>query len=131
MKRKVIIGFVVYALLWILTGVVGELQINSCFDQEFVEGSKGAFAEDLKKYPLEKTKRIAKFDVSEPTGGLGENYPALPWKYRSRTLAVAPFLLLDKCAFQTGGLCGWGGIRLHVWFFGLTSWFPVRNYWTS
>jgi hypothetical protein len=130
-KRKLIIGLTIYLILWVLTGVIGEIQINTRFEHEFAEGTKAAFAEGLKRYPMEKTKRIADFDVTKPDGGLGDKYPELPWKYRSRGFAVAPFVMLDKCAYQTGGLCGGGFLRLHVWFFGLTHWWPIRGYWAS
>ncbi|MBN2293736.1 MAG: hypothetical protein JXM70_15015 [Pirellulales bacterium] len=130
-KRKLIIGLAAYVGLWVLTGVFGEIQIDSRFNGEFSEGTKAGFTEGLKQYPMEKTRRITEFDVSKPDGGLGDQYPELPWKYRSRAIAVAPFVLVDKCAYGTGGLCGWGGIRLHVWFFGLTHWWHAKSYWVS
>lgn len=128
-RRKLTIFLLVYLVLWGLTWGLGEVQINSRFDREFAAGTAGI--SPCPEYPLEKTRRIRQFDVSRPDGGLAGHYPTLPWKYRSRAFAIAPFVLVDKCAYQTGGLCGWGGIRLHVWFFGLTHWWPVNAYWVS
>jgi hypothetical protein len=130
-KRRLIIGLVVYLFLWCVTWILGEMHISSRFDGEFVDGTKATFADGLKKYPMEKTKRITRFDVTRVDGGLGVEQPELPWKYRSSAVALAPFILVDKCAYGTSGLCGWGGVRLHIWVFGLTHWWPIIAYWAA
>jgi len=128
-KQTFRIALGVYIFLWIITGILGEFQINRNFDSEFAVGTKAMFGENLKREGFEITKRLDKLNVR--TCIRSEEFPEPPWKYRSRAVPIAPFILVDKCAFYTGGLCGWGGLRFHVWFFGITRWWHALTFWVS
>ena len=94
-KRRILIGLGAYAALWALTGISGERQIDARFDDEFAEGIA-----TLGQSRYGKTQRVAEFDVSRSEGSPSHPYPEIPWKYQSRAVAVAPFVLVDKCAYQ-------------------------------
>lgn len=122
-KARVIAGS--YLLLWLLTMTIGTAQVDHRFDREFRVGYP-SFSD--KSVPIE---RIDKFYVRDlmdsrnaqliPSNGL--------FRYRSRGLAVAPFVIVDEVGTVFGGLAGLGALRINLWFFGYTKWWIAKGYW--
>jgi hypothetical protein len=111
----------VYATLWVITAIWGTLSVDHAFDHEFAVGSRW---DD--PMPLVRVRSMVNpKDLNDPKNDL----PEYPFRYRSRGLAIAPFIILDEVAYVTAPLGGWGGRRIVLWFFGFTTWFGYDTYW--
>ena len=131
--RWVVLGMVIiYFLLWFLTATWGISDVDQTFDSQFKTGTAQAFVEpDGSPAPQVEIQRIENManvtDLFDPANQLPED-PSL-FRYRTKGVAVAPFLVLDDAAVVWGPLQGFGGRRLNLWFFGFTRWWLVKAYW--
>jgi len=126
--RRLTIVAGTYVMLWLITAVFGELTLSWRFvrEQEWGTENDSIFGGGTRV----RTRRVSNVIVEDPTK-MGEAYPEIPWKYRSWSLSIAPFLLFDRIAYQTGCLTGWGGVRLHLWILGYTRTWRIKEYWVS
>lgn len=115
-----------YLALWLLTATVGRHAADTIFAREFSQGATG-FGSTAK--PTQVT-RLPFQRLRDPRD-FKPQFPAHPWRMRSRGIAVAPFLIVDEAAWQTHALSGFAGWRLVVWFFGYSAWLPLKTYWVS
>lgn len=122
-KRRVLLGLIfVYMVLWLLTATWGNVTVNQKFDEQIALGYPG-----LSTTPVP----VVRIPYTREMRDLGWSPPEEPWRARSRGVAIAPFLILDAAAWINGGLSGFSGFRLNLWFFGASSWIPLKVFWVS
>ena len=124
-KRNVRVAVGLYCLLWIVTALWGNVDVDRQFDREFNYGYK-----DFSEERIELT-RINSFFVKDlmdprnkglvPTNGR--------FRYRSHGIAIAPFVIVDQIGTVFASLGGLGALRLNVWLFGFTKWWVIQGYW--
>jgi hypothetical protein len=119
-------GFGLYLALWIITGLFADASINRHFNEQFAFGyttwSESGGLHPVVRVPYSHQMRKAPIARSD-------NAPL--WRARSNGFAIAPFLLVDQAAWIDGPLSGFSGVRLVIWFFGYTHWFPLKAYWVA
>ena len=113
--------------MWAITGQFGLSEVDRIFDEELAMGSLGFGGTGNVEMPI---KRIDFFDASDPTD-FPASVPDTPWCCRSNGIAVAPFLIVDEVAWQDHILSGFAGRRAVFWFFGISAWVPLKQYWVS
>jgi hypothetical protein len=118
-------GGVTYLMLWFVTALWGTSTVDRAFDTEFAMG------EGLSQDKPEPVIRVAYTKGMQKHDGIWSVPPDKNWRARSRGFAVAPFIVLDAAAWIDGGLSGFSGYRINLWFFGATSWFPLRVFWVA
>ena len=64
-------------------------------------------------------------DLRDPANELPDGH----FRFRTRDVAVAPFVIVDQAAMTYAILGGLGGRRINLWFFGVTKWWPLERYW--
>ena len=117
-------AYVGYPLaLWLLTAILGTRGADKAFDRDFARGTMGRWDSPIQVDVI----RIPFQRLLRPEGDL----PERPWRMRSRGIAIAPFLIVDEAAWYTHSLAGFAGWRLVIWFFGWTTWLPLKAYWVS
>ncbi|MEY3172411.1 MAG: hypothetical protein RLZZ436_324 [Planctomycetota bacterium] len=127
-RKKLWIGLGLYAVLWIVTGVVGLPQIDRAFDREFAAGSPDAFATDERPARNVPASRVPYVRVTDPSEHL---LPDIPFRSRSTGLPIAPFLVIDEACVAEAPLAAFSGRRMVFWFFGYTRWVPLKVWWVS
>jgi hypothetical protein len=127
-KRKVVAIIVcVYCLLWVLTATWGISDVDRAFDREFAVGTVG-FAEDPTTVPIQRIEQMANMrDLMDPANNM-PNDSGL-FRFRTRGVAIAPFVIVDEAATVFAFLGGYGGRRVNLWFFGVTKWWSLEKYW--
>lgn len=114
----------VYFVLWIVTGFVGNRQVDAQFDQQFAKGTSR-----LNQKEPEGVIRIARPKNLPSAHGDESDIPTGPWRYRGQAVAVAPFLIVDEIAWVTAPLGGGAGRCLVLWFFGKIWRVPLPALW--
>jgi hypothetical protein len=114
----------IYLLLWVLTATWGTSTVDNLFDREIAFGYRGLSdnPEPVVRIPYtpEMQSPLSNWQVSHPL-----------WRARSRSIAVAPFAIVDAAAWVDGSLSGFSGYRVTFWFFGASRWIPLRVFWVS
>jgi len=131
-SRRVAVGVgVTYCLLWLLTATWGIADVDKAFDSQFRMGSTemlpldGPVAPEIEIQRIETMADVA--NLRDPDNQLPDK-PTL-FRYRTRGIAVAPFLIVDDAAVVWAPLRGFGGRRLSLWCFGYTHWWLIKSYW--
>ena len=124
--RSVRIAVAIYALLWALTAVVGNSRIDVAFDEQNRYGYNKMGSDERVEI-----KRLTKLYVRNLLDPRNESLiPASGlFRFRSRGVTVAPFVVIDEIGTVFAPLGGIGGIRLSLWFFGATRSWVVYPYW--
>ena len=116
-----------YCLLWILTATWGISDVDRAFDHEFASGSTG-FAENLKRVSIQRIDSMADVrNLIDPAKELPDETGL--FRYRSRGVAVADFVIIDQVSTVCASLGSFEGRRLCFWFFGFTKWSLLETYW--
>ncbi len=127
LRRRWVLTAGVYGALWLLTATWGNSSVDNRFDREFTPAYDTSLSDDTPTT----TVRLRRFNVHDPHDS--ENWSGLPdeprFRYRSRGLAVAPFIIIDRIAAVQASLYGIGATRVNVWFFGYTRWWAVHTWW--
>ena len=127
-RKKLWIGLGLYAVLWIVTGVMGLPQIDRSFDREFAFGSPDAFATNERPVRKVPSSRVAYVRITDPRE---HSIPDIPFHSRATGFPIAPFLIIDEACFAKAPLAAFSGRRMVFWFFGYTRWFPLKVWWVS
>ncbi len=116
----------VYALLWLLTATWGNLDVDKRFDHDFRHGFEGGLLD--RPTEIVRIRRFHVRDLFDPRNEalMPEN---LRFCYRSRGIAIAPFVIIDNIGTVYASLGGVGATRVNVWFFGCTKWWVIKAYW--
>jgi len=127
LKRKGFrIAVCVYALLWLITAVFANRDLDREFDEQFRYGYENR--EPDAKVEITRIGKLNVRNLAEPS-----NYKLLPsnglFRFRSRGVVVAPFIVVDEIGTIFAPLGGIGGLRLNLWFFGATKSWMIRVYW--
>jgi len=117
-----------YAVLWILTGVLGLPQTDRAFDREFASGSPDAFTPEDRPVRRVPASRVPYVRVTDPSK---QSLPAIPFRSRSTGFPIAPFLIIDEACVAQAPLAAFSGRRIVLWFFGYSRWFPLKVWWVS
>jgi len=127
-QRKVLaIVAGVYCVLWILTATWGISDVDRAFDREFSSGTAG-FAENPRSMPIRRIDKMANIrDLTDPANKFPDDTGF--FRFRTRGLAIAPFIIIDEAATVFASLGGYGGRRVNLWFFGVTKWWSLEMYW--
>lgn len=128
-KRKaLLIVIVVYCILWVITGIWGVADVDREFDREFAFGYAD-FSEGTPAVAIQRIDKMANVrDLMDPANKLPSN--SRFFRFRTRGIAVAPFVVVDQVATVFASLGGFGGRRVNIWFFGFTKWWLVKGYWS-
>ena len=128
-RKSLAITIGVYCFLWVLTATLGISDVDRAFDREFSVGSVG-FADNLKTVPIQRMEQMA--NVRDPTDPANQ-FPDVTgyFRFRTRGVAIAPFVIVDEAATVYAPLGGYGGRRINLWFFGITTWWSLRMYWAA
>jgi hypothetical protein len=120
----------IYGFLWLLTATWGNHDVDCDFDRQFSIGDKGsALGGPIVPTPVVRIDELPNpKNLDDPTNK--EAIPGYPWRFRSRAIAVAPFVIVDEIAFYLGGMEAHSWRRLTFWFFGYTKWTILKHYWT-
>lgn len=126
-KKTIKIVAMLYLGLWLITALIGLPCVNRSFDREHSEGYS-----TLGQTDPEAVTRISNLSNVEEllADGNEELIPQHPFRYRSRGLAVAPFVIIDEVAWITAPMGGGAGKRIVIWFFGFQYWRPIDWYWS-
>ena len=124
-RKPLILICAIYLFLWLVTATWGLIDIDRQFDREFSSGFK--ISRTSKVAPNIRVSNIDPRNPFEPKKVNPESF----WRYRSRGIPIAPFIVIDDVAYQDAPLKGYGGRRLVFWFFGLSGSIPLAMYWTS
>lgn len=120
------ISVVIYAILWILTAVMGIPRVDRQFDEQFSHGY--AQMDSDERVEITRIKKLYVRDLEDP-----KNEPLIPanglFRYRSGGIAITPFLIVDEIGTVFAPQGGIGGIRLNFWFFGSSKTLAVYPYW--
>lgn len=120
------IAAAIYAILWLLTAVFGNSQIDGIFNKQFRYGSNKLGCDQ--KIEITRIQKLYVRDLLDP-----RNESLIPpnglFRYRSPGIAVAPFIVVDQIGTIFAPLGGIGGIRLNLWFFGTTKTWIVHSFW--
>jgi hypothetical protein len=127
-QKKLWTGLAVYAVLWIVTGIMGLPQIDRAFDREFSVGSSDAFRTDARPVPKVPSTRVPYVRITDPRAC---SLPETPFRSRSIGFPIAPFVIIDEACFAEAPLAAFSGRRLVFWFFGYTWWVPLNVWWVS
>jgi len=128
-RKQKVIAIVVgtYCLLWILTATWGISDVDRAFDREFAGGTTG-FAENPKEVQIQRIHSMANVrNLMDPANKFPDDTGF--FRFRTRGVAIAPFLIVDEAATVFASLGGYGGRRLNLWFFGITKWWSMKMYW--
>jgi hypothetical protein len=117
--RSVRIVLGIYALLWMLTAVIGNARIDLAFDAWNRDGAG-----------IKRIHRFHVLDLHDP-----RNEPLIPanglFRYRSHGLAIGPFVVIDEIATIFAPLGGLGAVRLSLWCFGPPKSWIIYTYWNA
>ena len=125
-KKMLTITFSLYCGLWAVTALVGIPSVDNAFDRQFSEGFSLMAQEE--HGPVIRIEHMG--NPKDLRDGSNNDLPDKPWRYRSRGIAVAPFVIIDEAAWVTAPLGGGAGRRIVFWFFGLQGWIPLKWYWS-
>lgn len=124
--QAVRVAAVIYAVLWIVTAVVGRSSIDRTFDERFRYGYPEMNSDE--RIEIIRITKLYVRDLQDP--GNEALIPASGlFRYRSSGIAIAPFLVVDEIGTICAPLGGFGGIRLNFWFFGSPKSSIVYSYW--
>jgi hypothetical protein len=124
-RKRLVLGCVIYLSLWLVTATWGLIDIDRQFDREFSSGYK--IPGTSKVVPII---RLSNVDPRNPFEARQRN-PESFWRYRSKGIPIALFIVIDDVAYQDAPLSGYGYRRLVFWFFGLSGSIPLTMYWIS
>jgi hypothetical protein len=97
-----------YALLWILTAVVGNSKIDEAFDEQNRYGYNKMGSDE--RVEIKRIKKLYVRDLLDP-----RNESLIPasglFRYRSPGVTVAPFVVVDEIGTIFAPLGGIGGMR--------------------
>lgn len=116
----------IYIALWIVTALFGNSRINKSFDRQFAVGFT-TLAENEEPKPAVRVPYSR--EMRNPRNL--DSVKAPVWRARTTGFPVAPFVIVDEAAWIDGPLSGFSGIRVVIWFFGYTHWFPLKVFWVS
>ncbi len=121
----IVIG--VYCLLWLLTATWGICDVDRAFDREFSTGTLG-IDDNPETVAIQRIDKMANVrDLTDPANKFPDDTGL--FRFRTRGVAIAPFLIVDEAATVYASLGGYGGRRISLWFFGITEWWSLTNYW--
>ena len=137
-RRKVFwIPLSVYAFFWFLTGTWGCYDVDRHFDEQYAYGyagwprqmtlSGGVYSES-QRVPIDRVGWFNVRDLNDPKNADAVGRRDL-FRYRSRGIPVAPFLIIDDIAEVRAVFNGMGATRVNFWFFGYTKWWVIEAYW--
>jgi hypothetical protein len=113
-----------------MTALFGLPDVDRKFDVEFALGTEHLGVAGRRPEWVPALRSPFRNSLREP--GVTPSYvPDKPWRARSGGFAVAPFLVIDEIATQTGPLAGISGHRVAFWFFGFSIWTMLNAYWVS
>lgn len=115
-----------YLVLWGVTAVIGNSQIDEAFDEQFRYGSNKMDSDE--RVEITRIKKFYVRDLEDPRNASFVPASGL-FRYRSLGVAVAPFVIVDEIGTIFAPLGGVGGIRLNLWFVGVTKSWLVYPYW--
>lgn len=123
-RRSLFIGVIIaYLLLWLLTATWGTSTVDQKFDRELALGYPGFSTNPAPVVRIPYKREMQLRDPPDP--------PAELWRARSSGVAIAPFVILDAAAWIDGGVSGFSGFRLNLWFFGISVSLPLKVFWVS
>ncbi len=118
-----------YCVLWLLTAIIGPVDIDSDFDKTLAFGSGRGLYRANEKIEYEPVYRIPFVPLRTWTDL--EYGPRHWYRCRTRGLPIAPFIIIDEASWQISGFSGWSGKGIIIWFFGLKYYFGLKQYWVS
>lgn len=125
-RPSVRIALVIYLVLWIITAVVGNSQIDRAFDAQFRYGYPKMDSDE--RVEITRIETFYVRDLQDP-----RNESLIPenglFRYRGPGIAIAPFIVVDEVGTVFASLGGGGSIRLNLWFFGKNKAWVVYSYW--
>lgn len=108
---------------------MGISDVDRAFDREFSTGEVG-FADCYKTVPIRRIEQMANIrDPTDPANKFPDDTGY--FRFRTRGVAIAPFVIVDEAATVYAPLGGYGGRRISLWFFGITTWWPLQMYWVA
>jgi hypothetical protein len=137
-RRKVFwIPVSAYMLLWVLTATWGNSDLDRRFDEEYAYGYvgwprniRGGGYFESEKVPIDRIDWFNVKDLYDPQNAKAVGERKF-FRYRSRGIPVAPFLIVDDIAEARAVLMGHGATRLNFWFFGFSKAWSLRVYWAA
>ena len=115
----------VYLILWLLTAILGNKQIDHKFDRDFRYGSATNSDEQVE---ITRIDTLHVRDLMDP-----RNASLIPanglFRYRSTGIAIAPFLVLDEIGVAYASMGGVGAIRASLWLPGYSRSWLLHPYW--
>lgn len=124
-RKAVVIVVGVYCLLWGITATWGISDVDRAFDRQFATGLTDLGTRSVNIQRIDQMANVR--DLMDPSNKFPDNTGF--FRYRTRGIAVAPFLIIDEAATVFGSMGGYGGRRLNLWLFGFTKWWSLKMYW--